>query len=731
MANTILGLAYDFRRKISQDYELSKEISTSVGWIGAIGHPIYWFIWVYIFPQPYESTYFRFSCALLFAALPLCKHAPKALERWVPIYWFTSITLGLPTIFTFLMLMSDFSKIYITCGVMVIFVLPLFLRGITSVLASLTIGTVSGLLIYLISSPPGHSLSNYQEFLEFSPLLGFALLTGSIFTHGFKEGVRAEELRIAAEEREKSLKALAGSIAHEMRNPLGQIRFSLHSMRNLLPRPIAHVEPDTAPPTVSPADLNAIYRHLAQGETSINRGLQIIGMTLNEVSGKPIDRASFEYLSASKATSKAVEEYSFDSPGERDKVTLEVRKDFTIKVNETAYIFILFNLIKNALYYFKQYPQATLLITVNAPCVTVRDTGPGIAPEMLNKLFGSFVSAGKAGGTGLGLAYCQRTMQAFGGDIVCNSVLGSYTEFTLLFPPISEAEIQLEEHKVMSQAVPFFDGKRVLVVDDQPFVRQSTCRALEGIATRVDEAEDGAQAITKLRLGIYDLVVMDLDMPVLDGYAAAEQIRQGAAPGHEEVAIVAYTAESAYVAQVKTEKVGMNGFVSKPCSQTELLRTLQAGMQAAAEATRLKGAARRLVGKRVLVADDCAFNRKITVAYLRTMGIQSVEAQNGQEALDLACMDERFDAALLDMEMPVMNGVQTARALRSAETGGRRLPLIALTAHLCDTHMTQALEAGMDGFVSKPFSDAHLRTTLLKVLPPERAASGANGPSKS
>lgn len=337
----------------------------------------------------------------------------------------------------------------------------------------------------------------------------------------------------------------------------------------------------------------------------------------------------------------------------------------------------------------------------------------------------------KAGGTGLGLAYCQRTMQAFGGDIVCNSVLGSYTEFTLLFPPISEAEIQLEEHKVMSQAVPFFDGKRVLVVDDQPFVRQSTCRALEGIATRVDEAEDGAQAITKLRLGIYDLVVMDLDMPVLDGYAAAEQIRQGAAPGHEEVAIVAYTAESAYVAQVKTEKVGMNGFVSKPCSQTELLRTLQAGMQAAAEATRLKGAARRLVGKRVLVADDCAFNRKITVAYLRTMGIQSVEAQNGQEALDLACMDERFDAALLDMEMPVMNGVQTARALRSAETGGRRLPLIALTAHLCDTHMTQALEAGMDGFVSKPFSDAHLRTTLLKVLPPERAASGANGPSKS
>jgi two-component system, CAI-1 autoinducer sensor kinase/phosphatase CqsS len=720
-----------FSEKNRFGYSIFQKNLFSLGWIGALGHPLYWYIWTYLIPQPYESFYFRFICAAICVPLMFHERIPESLNKWKPLYWYATVTLVLPAIFTFLLLMNDFSRIYMTCQVMLIFLLVTFLPGIALVTVSLATGVFIGCFLYWITAPAGHVLTNVGTLIEFSPLLLFALVAGSIFSGSFKESIELTQMRIAAQEQEKSLKALAGSIAHEMRNPLGQIRFSLHSMRSLLPRPIAHVEPDTAPPTVSPADLNAIYRHLAQGETSINRGLQIIGMTLNEVSGKPIDRASFEYLSASKAASKAVEEYSFDSPGERDKVTLEVRKDFTIKVNETAYIFILFNLIKNALYYFKQYPQATLLITVNAPCVTVRDTGPGIAPEMLNKLFGSFVSAGKAGGTGLGLAYCQRTMQAFGGDIVCNSVLGSYTEFTLLFPPISEAEIQLEEHKVMSQAVPFFDGKRVLVVDDQPFVRQSTCRALEGIATRVDEAEDGAQAITKLRLGIYDLVVMDLDMPVLDGYAAAEQIRQGAAPGHEEVAIVAYTAESAYVAQVKTEKVGMNGFVSKPCSQTELLRTLQAGMQAAAEATRLKGAARRLVGKRVLVADDCAFNRKITVAYLRTMGIQSVEAQNGQEALDLACMDERFDAALLDMEMPVMNGVQTARALRSAETGGRRLPLIALTAHLCDTHMTQALEAGMDGFVSKPFSDAHLRTTLLKVLPPERAASGANGPSKS
>lgn len=642
----------------------------------------------------------------------------------MPLCWFATITLGLPAIFTFLMLMNDFGKIYMTCEVMVIFLLPLFLRGITSVVASLIIGTVLGYFAYLLFSPTEYAFGNYQEFLEFSPLLGFALLTGSIFTKDFKEGVRIQEMRIAAQEQEKSLRALAGSIAHEMRNPLGQIRFSLHGIRNLLPRPVAHADAHAAPPTLSVPDLNTLYTHVAHGETCIDRGLQIIAMTLDEVSGKPIDQASFEYLQASKATQKALEEYSFDTPGERAKVALQVNNDFTIKVNETAYVFILFNLIKNALYYFKQHPQATLTITVDAPCVTVRDTGPGIPPEVLATLFGSFVTSGKAGGTGLGLAYCQRTMQAFGGDIVCDSVLGQYTEFTLLFPPIDEAEIEQQEREVFSRAVPFFDGRRILVVDDQPLLRKSTRAMLSGLGALHDEAEDGLQAIAKLREGIYDLVIMDLDMPVLDGYAATEQIRQGAAPGREDVAIVAYTAESAYMAHVKTEKVGMNGFVSKPCTRLELIKALQTGMEVAAEKARLHGAAAQvLLGKKVLVTDDCAFNRKIAIAHLRTMGIEAEEAENGRVAVERLSQDDSFDVLLIDMEMPVMDGMEAARELRSGETGGRRLPIIALTGHFGDEYAARVLEAGMDDFISKPFSVEDLRAKLVKVLTRQDAHS--------
>lgn len=689
----------------------------SLGWIGALGHPLYWGIWTYIFPQPYESFYFRFTCALVCVPLIFHERIPDSLSRWKPLYWYATVTLVLPTIFTFLLLMNDFSRIYMTCQVMLIFLLVTFLPGVLSATASLFAGIVVGCVLYWFAAPADHTLTNIGTLIEFSPLLIFALVAGSIFSGSFKESIELTQMRIAAQEQERNLKALAGSIAHEMRNPLGQIRFSLHGIRNLLPRPIAHTTLEAAPPTLSLADLSTLYRHVAQAETCIGRGLQVVAMTLDEVSGKPIDKTSFEYLHASKATHKAVEEYSFDTPGERAKVKVQVNHDFTIKVNETAYVFILFNLIKNALFYFKQHPQATIMITVDASSVVVRDTGPGIPPEVLGTLFGSFVTSGKAGGTGLGLAYCKRTMQVFGGDIVCDSVLGKYTEFTLRFPTIAPAEIERHEREVLSRAAPYFEGKRILVVDDQPFPRKSTRAMLDGLRALHDEAEDGAQAIAKLRRGAYDLVIMDLDMPVLDGYAAAEQIRQGAAPGHEGVAIVAYTSESAYMAHVKTEKVGMNGFVCKPCTRLELIKALQAGMQAATDKAQLDDAAATLlVGKKVLVVDDAAFNRKIAVTYLRAIGIEAVEAENGMEAVERVSKDKTIDALLLDMEMPVMDGIQTARELRSGKTAARRLSIIALTANASDEHVAQALAAGMDDFISKPLSANDLRAKLVRVL---------------
>jgi CheY-like chemotaxis protein len=714
----------NFCEKFTDDnkvaFSIFQQNLSSLGWIAVLGHPLYWYIWTYIFPQPYESIVFRSVSALVCVPFIFHERVPPSLSKWKPVYWYFAVTLTLPSIFAFLLLMNDFSRVYVTCEIMLIFLLVTFLPGIVSVMISLLAGTLIGYIAYLCATPPEHALKNIGTLIEFSPLLIFALFAGSIFSGSFKENLQIRQMRMAAQEREKCLTALAGSIAHEMRNPLGQIRFSLHGVRNLLPRPIAQEEPGTPHPTLSPADLNKIYGHLAQGEIAMDRGLQIVAMTLDEVSGRPINPTSFEYLPASATIQKAVEEYSFDSPGERNKVKVHIRQDFTLKANETACIFILFNLIKNALFYFKQLPQATLTITVDAPHIRVHDTGPGMTPEVLGTLFGCFATSGKEGGTGLGLAYCQRTMRAFGGEIACDSVHGEYTEFTLRFPIITRAEIDQHEREVLGLAAPFFEGKRILVVDDQWGLRKATRAMLDGLGCRQDEAEDGAQAIAKLREHPYDLIVMDLNMPGLDGYATAEQIRQGVVPEQRNVAIVAYTSESAYMAHVKTEKVGMNGFVSKPCTRLELIKALHAGMQAATyQALQDETAASVLVGKTVLVVDDGTFNRQIAKASLRSMGIEALEADSGHAALELLRRHDAIDAILLDMEMPVMDGLQAAREIRKGQAAlARRLPIIALTANSSEQHVAQAMAAGMDDFISKPFLPDELRAILIKALTP-------------
>jgi signal transduction histidine kinase len=157
--------------------------------------------------------------------------------------------------------------------------------------------------------------------------------------------------------------------------------------------------------------MGTLYQHLAQGQLAIERGLQVISMILNEVRSQSIDTTCFTFLSARKATLKAVDEYSFETEGERRKVKVIVAKDFTFKGDETLYLFVLFNLIKNALYYFALRPQATLTLTVDGGAVIVRDTGPGIDSAQLPSLFEPFKTSGKSGGTGLGLAYCQRVMR--------------------------------------------------------------------------------------------------------------------------------------------------------------------------------------------------------------------------------------------------------------------------------------------------------------------------------
>lgn len=214
-------------------------------------------------------------------------------------------------------------------------------------------------------------------------------------------------------------------------------------------------------------------------------------------------------------------------------------------------------------------------------------------------------------------------------------------------------------------------------------------------------------------------------MPVLDGYAATEQIRAGIVPGARFVPIVAYTSESAYMASVKTQKVGMNGFVGKPCSQIELIEALQQALEQTTQQASADAAADVLTGKTVLIADDSELNRKMVRSYVEPWGMKAVEACHGMEVLELL-IDQgvKVDIVLMDMQMPGLSGIDTTQAIRE-QPRYQKLPIMALTGNFSEQSAQQAHAAGMNDFISKPFEADVLRDKLSLQLAAVASVVGA------
>jgi signal transduction histidine kinase len=257
------------------------------------------------------------------------------------------------------------------------------------------------------------------------------LHTVSAYTKAFLDEVNAHEQRVheaIAKEKENNsaLKSLAGSIAHEMRNPLSQIHGFLYLIDEQMPN-------------------TADKEHIKSVRQIIQSASQFIDITMDAMAEKPIDRKSFVLLSARDSVEEAVRDYAYEESAHAKKVSVK-GGDFKLMAKPVMVKHILYNLLQNALWYVKSLPDAEILISVmpnvdGVNQIEVRDTGPGIAADIIPKLFDPFYTSDKQGGTGLGLSYCKRTMSALGGDISCHSALGQYTAFVLSFPTLSAEKI--------------------------------------------------------------------------------------------------------------------------------------------------------------------------------------------------------------------------------------------------------------------------------------------------
>lgn len=737
-----------------EDFERSKFNMILGAFLSLFGHPIYYIIYTYWLIQPYDNAVLRFSASLssiplLFSLFYKDKYKPIIL-----IYWYLWITLILPITFTFIMLMNDSSTLWIIAETIMVFLVIIFVSNILSILAILSFGFYIGYFFFRIYGDFSLSIK-LEQIIEYIMLLPLAITCGTLFLYSSKRG--------EFEKRKSGIfKSLAGSIAHEIRNPLNAINTIGSQISNLLQEEINGIErsKDKREYIKSKLNLNEVEKNqeqiLAESydenkrlihdyiqtrkelfeltgkiSQSIKIANNIINIILSDLGNKKVEEEDLQYFTPDIIVPRAIKEYGFQSEQERNKVrfsdnllritysfsnskprnvsTIEKDKDnFIFRVEENRFVFILFNLLKNSLYYLSQFPNAVITVGIEKNreyqnkiynAIYVHDTGPGIKEEIIDNLFSDFYTSGKKGGTGLGLAFCRRNMNIFGGQVICESKFGEggsgWTKFSLLFPILPEEQL-LKAQEFLNNNSCNQRGK-ILIVDDEHVNLIVTKRKIEKNLNFIcDTAENGEEAVLLARTNDYKLILMDIQMPIMNGIESAKKIREF----NKNVSVIALTSLN-YEEMEENARSYFDSYLTKPAGGHILHRTITKYTNYKDDLSYLGEEDQYLLeikGKSILLADDQEINRAITAKKLKGLGAIIFEVNDGNELLkvyeeNIISVDgengkkltkSKFDIILTDINMPTLGGDEASTKIREIEVKNNikhsnKIPIIALS----------------------------------------------------
>jgi two-component system sensor histidine kinase/response regulator len=356
---------------------------------------------------------------------------------------------------------------------------------------------------------------------------------------------------------------------------------------------------------------------------------------------------------------------------------------------------------------------------------SVRDTGIGIPPEKQERIFEAFSQADgsmarKYGGTGLGLAICTKLVAMMGGRIWVESTAGQGSTFHFT------AQMSIQEKSSQGPAplaVEQLRELRVLVVDDNATNRRVVGGMLARWGMKSSAVDGGMAALDELRAAIsaghpFPLILLDGQMPEMDGFTFAELVRKDAALAG--VTIIMLTSAGRLGDGARCRDLGISAYLIKPVRQRELLEAI-CKVLTVEPSVKIPLVTKHTIREdrnraRILLAEDNAVNQMLAVRLLEKRGYKVSVTSNGREALE-KLEKESFDVVLMDIQMPEMDGFEATAAIREKEKlNGGHIPIIAMTANALKGDEEKCLQAGMDGYISKPIQTKELIATIERLV---------------
>lgn len=665
---------------IRKVYQYAEPNLTLVGWMGFVGFPIYYIVWEFLFPQPYENLMLRLFCSVLFFGIIYRNRVPFEWRKYLPAYYQVAVTICLPGFFFYMLLMNNWSNVWVMSFMSAIF-LHISLVHVTRVVFAQTFAGI-GMATLCAWIAQGFYLELTMDWTHV-PIFLFIYLFGNLFY--FRNQMEHENKVSLA-------KSFGAGIAHEMRNPLSGLLTSIDVMQSILPNPKSGDHKGQY--ALSNEEVIQLREVGDEAMEIIHSGNETIDLLLTSIDENRVSRSTFKKHSAQAVIEGAIDSFNYKRSADKSAISLDVQSNFDFLGSDTLLKYVMYNLFKNAFHHRSPedfHIHVTMCSDEVANQIMVTDNGSGISNDVIRRIFQDFYTTGQSGNYGLGLPFCQKVMRSFGGEIKCQSEVDQWTQFTMTFPSLSSHSVKEIKNELTKL-------KTVLMVSDQKVLTNKMTEVARFMGFELTVLDVASALKNKEYQFEFDLIFVDMES--LDLRASCLDRIESLLSFTEARIIYLYEHHPIKrVRNVAFEPIWVETQVWLLNTRATIERLLFDSnyVMPSVSVKPLEATNKRTI----MVVDDNESLRRFTAMLLEKQGFDVVQKEDGQQALDALDSDD-IDLILMDIEMPIMDGVEASRRIRSANKAYSSVPIIAHTGDSSPVTLEKMESSGMSDFIVKP-----------------------------